>query len=261
MTYDRTVYIDASVVFHLSSRATDRLFVVDWQTAAAKWWETQSSHFEIYTSALTIEEAGEGDPKDAARQLEALGGIPRLEITDDVTALADVLIHRQAIPLEERNAAIHIAAAAVHNIAYLLTWRIRRLAYPETGPLFREVCEQQGYYSPVICNPYELTRGQMLPDEIFEELWEAKDAIAREHDYDIWKLGAHYRRREASVRYYAVPAGRNSMVATVFRALDRIEARPPENNYRIELEQYLKRMREVNLKGEPFDEPMPSPND
>ena len=104
MQNDLTVYIDASVVFHLSSGAADRLFGANWRSHAAKWWETQRPHFELYTSALALEEAGRGDPEEAARQLEALDGIPRLEITDEVIALANELIRREEIPPDERNA-------------------------------------------------------------------------------------------------------------------------------------------------------------
>lgn len=30
-----------------------------------------------------------------------------------------------------------------------------------------------------------------MPDEIIEELWQAKDAIAREHGHDVRKLAAY----------------------------------------------------------------------
>ncbi len=36
-----------------------------------------------------------------------------------------------------------------------------------------------------------------MPDEIIKELWEIKDAIAREHGYDVDSLAAHLRAREA----------------------------------------------------------------
>ena len=68
-----TVYIDASVVFHLSSMATDRMFGVNWQANAAKWWETQRKQFQLYTSALALEEAGSAEPEDAARAIQSTG--------------------------------------------------------------------------------------------------------------------------------------------------------------------------------------------
>ncbi|MDE2715784.1 MAG: type II toxin-antitoxin system VapC family toxin [Chloroflexota bacterium] len=200
-----TVYVDASAVFHLSSGATDGLFGADWRSHAAKWWETQRPHFELHTSAVALEEAGRGEPEDAARQLEALEGIPHLEITDEVIALADELIRREAIPPEERTAATHIAVAAVHKIWYLMTWRIRRIAYPETGPLFRNVCEQQGYQSPVLCNPYELELGPMLPDEMWEELWEVKSQLNDEYEADPEKFWAELQNEWTPGFTYGIP--------------------------------------------------------
>ena len=35
-----------------------------------------------------------------------------------------------------------------------------------------------------------------MPDEIIKELWEIKDSIAREHEYDIAALVAHLRSKE-----------------------------------------------------------------
>ena len=205
MQNDLTVYFDASVVFHLSSGATDRMYGANWRSHAAKWWETQRPHFELLTSALTLEEAGSGEPEDAVRQLEALDGIPNLEITDEVIALADELIRREAIPPEERNAATHIAVAAVHKIWYLMTWRIRRIAYPKTGPLFRNVCEKQGYYSPVLCNPYELELGPMLPDEIWEELWEVRSRKNEEYETDPEKFMARLQNKWTPGFTYGIP--------------------------------------------------------
>ena len=138
-------------------------------------------------------------------QFKALDGIPHLEMTDEVTALANELMHRKAIPSEERNAATHIAVAAVHNIRYLMTWRIRRLAYPETGPLFRNVCEQQGYYSPVLCNPYELERGPMLPDEVWEELWDVRGKRNKEYEADPEKFMARLRNEWTPGFTYGIP--------------------------------------------------------
>ena len=36
----------------------------------------------------------------------------------------------------------------------------------------------------------------MMADEIIEEVWRIKDEIAREHGYDVDRLGAYFRERE-----------------------------------------------------------------
>ena len=35
-----------------------------------------------------------------------------------------------------------------------------------------------------------------MADEIIEEVWRIKDEIAREHEYDLDRLGAYFQRRE-----------------------------------------------------------------
>ena len=36
----------------------------------------------------------------------------------------------------------------------------------------------------------------MMADEIIEEVWRIKDELAREHGYDLDRLGAYFRERE-----------------------------------------------------------------
>ena len=47
MTIDKTVYIETSVVSHLTARRTNDMFVVARQIATTEWWNTQSTHFEL----------------------------------------------------------------------------------------------------------------------------------------------------------------------------------------------------------------------
>lgn len=155
----KKVYVETSVVSYLTARATSNLLAAAWQTATAEWWDTHKTRFELCTSALTIEEASRGHQEAAARRLEALEELARLPITEAVSALADALIQRGALPASAQNDALHIAVAAAHGVDYLLTWNFRHLANAETKPLVREVCERQGYASPEICTPSELMGG------------------------------------------------------------------------------------------------------
>ena len=161
MKIDKTAYIETSVVSHLTGRLTNDMFVVARQIATTEWWDTQSTHFDLCTSAVTIEEAERVHPEAVARRLEALDGMTMLPITDAVDALADAFIHMRALPLPSnaRNDAVHIAVSAVHNIACLLTWKFQHIANAATMSHIGEVCEQNGYRSPVICTPSELLEG------------------------------------------------------------------------------------------------------
>jgi hypothetical protein len=80
----KTVYIETSIVSYLTARPTSDLLVAAWQKTTVDWWDTQRNRFDLYTSDVTIEEAGRGNPEAAARRLEALAGIPILPITEAV---------------------------------------------------------------------------------------------------------------------------------------------------------------------------------
>ena len=160
MRDSQTVYIETSVVSYLTARPTSSLLAAAWQKITADWWDADKTRFTICTSALTIEEAGRGDPDAAARRLAALEGVPLLPITDSVAELAKALLDGGALPKNALNDALHIGVSAVYGIRYLLTWNFRHLANAEARPVNRNVCEQQGFASPEICTPGELTVGR-----------------------------------------------------------------------------------------------------
>ena len=156
MTGDKTVYIETSIVSYLTARPTSDLLAAAWQKTTVDWWDTRRSRFRLYTSRVVMEEAGRGNAEAAARRLEALAGIPLLAITDEVVALAKVLIQKGALPKNAIGDALHIATAAVHTMDYLLTWNCRHIDNAEMKPVVRGFCTACGYMCPEICTPQEL---------------------------------------------------------------------------------------------------------
>jgi len=53
--------------------------------------------------------------------------------------------------------ALHVAAAAVQGIDYLLTWNCKHIANAATRGIIEETCRGAGYEPPTICTPEELT--------------------------------------------------------------------------------------------------------
>ena len=155
----KTVYIETSVVSYLTARPTGDLLAAAWQKITVDWWDMQRNRFDLYTSDVTVEEAGRGNPEAAALRLKALSGIPILPITEVVVEVSRALIQGGALPAKALNDALHIAVSAVHGIDYLLTWNYRHLDNAETKPLIRSVCATHDYNSPEICTPQELMGG------------------------------------------------------------------------------------------------------
>ena len=155
----KTVYIETSVVSYLTARPTADLLGAAWQKVTLDWWETQRSRFDLYTSEVTVQEAGRGDREARARRLAALSDIPLLPITEAVGSLATALVRGPALPAKAVNDALHVAVAAVHGVDYLLTWNYRHLDNAETKPVIRNTCARHGYPAPEICTPRELMGG------------------------------------------------------------------------------------------------------
>ena len=155
----KTVYIETSVVSYLTARPTANLLAAAWQKVTLDWWETRRSGFALYTSEVTVQEAGRGDPEARARRLAALAGVPLLPITDVVGSLANALVRESVLPAKALNDALHVAVAAVHGVDFLLTWNYRHLDNAETKPAIRNTCALHGHIAPEICTPRELMGG------------------------------------------------------------------------------------------------------
>ena len=111
-------------------------------------------------SRIVVEEARRGDPDAAGKRLDALTGLPLLEMTEEVFEVARSLLDSGALPQEARIDALHVAVAAVHGMDVLLTWNCKHLANGELiGGVARHLWSS-GYAPPVICTPAELMGGE-----------------------------------------------------------------------------------------------------
>lgn len=155
----KTVYIETSVVSYLTARPTQYLLTAARQTMTVDWWSRRREQFDLYTSDVTFEEAGKGDPEAGMLRVEALSSIPILPTTQAAVQLSRALLDGKALPAKAINDALHIAVSAVHGIDYLLTWNYRHIDNAETKPVIRDVCAGSGYNSPEICTPEELMGG------------------------------------------------------------------------------------------------------
>lgn len=155
----RSVYIETSIVSYLTARPSSNLLVSAWQDVTSSWWKHERRNFDLYTSALVLEEAGRGDQEAAGLRIARLEGIPLLAVTEQVVELAGRILHPGPLPVEAADDAFHIALSVVHSVDYLLTWNFRHIDNALIKPVVRTVCNAHGYICPEICTPQELTGG------------------------------------------------------------------------------------------------------
>jgi hypothetical protein len=60
------------------------------------------------------------------------------------------------LAIQKKDHALHISAAAVNSVEYLLTWNCTHIANPALRRKIDAICRELGHEPPVICTPQEL---------------------------------------------------------------------------------------------------------
>ncbi|MGB3515245.1 MAG: type II toxin-antitoxin system VapC family toxin [Elainellaceae cyanobacterium] len=92
----------------------------------------------------------------ASRRLKILRDFPLLEINQAVQDLAVQFLSKSNLPPKASDDALHIAAATVYGLDYLLTWNCRNIANAQIQKKLLQISLDAGYELPTICTPYEL---------------------------------------------------------------------------------------------------------
>lgn len=150
------LYLETSVISYLTARPSRDLILAAHQQITRDWWDFKRKNFQIFVSQLVIQEAGAGDSEAAQKRSQALENIPLLDLTQEVLALAKALLDDGILPTRAKEDALHLAAAAVHKMDFLLTWNCRHIANPD---ILRRIILWHSDLSihqfPVICTPAE----------------------------------------------------------------------------------------------------------
>ena len=152
----RRVYIETSVVSYLASRASRDVVSAGRQQLTHSWWETRRPVFDLVISEVVLKEVRAGDPGAAGRRMEFVVDLPLLDITDEATELAALLIEQVPLPPPAAVDAAHIAVAAYHGVDFLLTWNLAHIANAALRRRVEEVYRAQRYQVPILCTPDEL---------------------------------------------------------------------------------------------------------
>jgi hypothetical protein len=152
----KKVYIETSIVSYLTAHPSRDLVIAARQEITHELWQILQQQYEIYISALVIQEASRGDENAAKKRLSVLADIPVLEISPDAQTLAKGLIVDNAIPSNHEEDALHIATASTSGMDVLLTWNFSHINNAFTKAKIIKSVEHHGYEPPIICSPEEL---------------------------------------------------------------------------------------------------------
>jgi hypothetical protein len=126
------------------------------QVITENWWLSQRNNYDLFVSALVIQEISKGDPEAAERRLNAVADIPLLGASQDTLLLAEALLVGAAVPKTSEEDALHISIAAASGIDFLLTWNFKHINNAHTKAAISAVIEAYGFACPILCSPEEL---------------------------------------------------------------------------------------------------------
>ncbi|MBE9061426.1 type II toxin-antitoxin system VapC family toxin [cf. Phormidesmis sp. LEGE 11477] len=151
-----TVCIETSILGYLTARSTKNLILAANMEVTKDWWELRRNNFALYTSEAVLAEVMRGDSEIASQRLEILRSFPLLALNQAVQGLAVQFLARSNLPPKAKIDAIHIAAATVHSMDYLLTWNCKHIANAQIQRKLAEISLDCGFVLPVLCTPTEL---------------------------------------------------------------------------------------------------------
>lgn len=126
------------------------------RATSLKWWNGSAASFELFISNEVVRELSNPAFPDAVRvpALGMLAGLPVLDLTAEVMGVAAILVRERIMPAPAvEGDALHLAAAVVHRIDYLMTWNQKHLANPNKRTHLTVVCARLGYLAPEIVTP------------------------------------------------------------------------------------------------------------
>lgn len=154
-----TVYIETSILGYLTARSSRDIVVAANIEVTREWWETRRNDFQLYSSQAAVRETSQGDAQIASQRLEIIRDLALLDLNQSVLDLAEQFLGHSSLPAKADVDAIHIAAATVHSMDYLLTWNCKHIANAQIQRKLAEISLNSGYELPILCTPYELLGG------------------------------------------------------------------------------------------------------
>ncbi|MDR0986138.1 MAG: PIN domain nuclease [Ruminococcus sp.] len=150
------LYLDTSVISHLDQPDKD----IEYRYTHEFWDRAKAGEYDIYISAGVIDEIKKCDEVKKQILLDYLDEIyfNEIEITPEISIIADSIIEREILTKKSIEDCRHIAAAVVGECDYLLSWNMKHLCNIFTNDGVRHITMDYGYKELQIIPPSMLLR-------------------------------------------------------------------------------------------------------
>jgi Zn-dependent peptidase ImmA (M78 family) len=129
------------------------------------WWDNQSFHYDLVTSAAVIEELSQGSYPSKEQALALISHLPLLPTVAAIDAVVETYIAHYVMPRNSLGDALHLALTSYHGCHFLLTWNCIHLANANKFEHIRHVNTLLGFYVPILTTPVELLNWEGASDD------------------------------------------------------------------------------------------------
>ena len=150
------VYVETTILSYLAARPSRDAVTSGRQVITRRWWETEREKYSLVVSEAVEAECERGDPEMVKRRQELLEEVSLFPVDQRILEIARLLVVPGAIPTKAGPDAVHIAAAAVEECEFLLTWNFRHIANVWIRREVERILANHGYTKTTICTPEEL---------------------------------------------------------------------------------------------------------
>jgi predicted nucleic acid-binding protein len=147
-----SVYVETSVLSALVDQRAVPVSQVQHQTTR-EWWAKQRRHFDLFYSEAVLIELTRADFPGRSEALACLDEMNLLPITEEIRGVARTYQEHLVMPGPEVGDAVHLAAACVHELDYLLTWNCQHLANTNKIRHIRVINMRLGLLTPELLTP------------------------------------------------------------------------------------------------------------
>ncbi len=150
------VYIETSILSYLAARPSRNPVTAGRQLITSRWWQVEANRYQLVISEAVEAECERGDREMVERRRKLLAHVSLFPINERILEVARLLIVPGGIPEKAGPDALHIAAAAVEQCEFLLTWNFRHIANVHIRRQVERILASHGYTKTTICTPEEL---------------------------------------------------------------------------------------------------------
>lgn len=155
----RKIYIESTIPSYYTAKPSKIPKTHERQILTKKFWSYAVDFFDLYISTMVLMEIKRGDSEVAEARRLAILPFKLIQVSENDNELAEVYVRMLKLPQDARADAVHIAAACLHKMDYLITWNCNHIANGQNLRKIQDYNLKHKIHIPVLTTP-ELFMGE-----------------------------------------------------------------------------------------------------